>query len=1016
MHLVGRRIVQSVLTLASVLGIAVSNPAIVGAAPPARGTVLADFESGSVILESYGNEDHDPTGWELTDANTHGGSAWSLRLTGNTWKTQPIAAHAVSQGTVFSVAAYIEDVGEIQAFGITDGANVLFYTFAGTELPSETEWETTYQGAFPNGQWNVYLLPIGRDWRNRYGYDPTITNLVYVNDKDSTTRGVTMFDDIVDVTSDLPVAPTVEIRRGRQRAEKVEANLWRVGVQFDSRVEDPDSEEFTYFWDFGDSTFSDASAPFHEFLVSSDHTYTVSLAVRDEFGMWGRDSAQVRVDPAPEEPLSTIDFVGDVMLGRAYDIPGGLIDQHGPEYIFMPTRPIFGDAAEVNVCNLEGPLTDEGVQHPTKPIVFRARPSNVRGLTYAGVDLVTIANNHIVDYGGRGCEETQQTLDAAGIHWFGAGLDEYVAFQSGLWTQRGIALGFLGMCNRTGREYNYQPFLDAAGNKPGFAWLTGLNLDAAIATLRPLADLVILQAHAGIEYETDPGKRGDGSGSTLAGDGAFDAIGGEPGISSDFRFPTRPNPTDRQLKQRAIDQGTDLVIGHHPHVLQGFEVYHGRLIVHSLGNFVFDQSYAETMPSLILYADFDKTGFRDFTFRPIFINDMIPVPVTGRLGREILDRQADYSRELNTVVTIDPVACIGTIRLAPGDVQWTVEAQEKNAEVTAQGDYWVSAPIERDGLGTLSRIVGIEGVAGQVEVRVGREILWHGDMEEEGATFWDLNSADEVYDGTIARTGRRSLHQHRTSQNSGAVTTDLKGYPATLGGTDFTISGWLRTQDARETTVTARMFTGRGGNPVATADAGPALSGTHDWTYMTSDFTVPTDVSFFNVRCRMNKPTSGESDCWFDDLRLVEWEPWKAVILPMDFAYPSNLRFIQVRCSSPTPSVHVQWEDVRVAQAPSDVAQDARGESSPLRLQLARPHPNPFRGETVLDYLLPRGGQARLEIINVTGRRIALLADGPQAAGWHRVRWDAKGFASGLYLGRLTWGGEIRTGKLLLLH
>ena len=263
-------------------------------------------------------------------------------------------------------------------------------------------------------------------------------------------------------------------------------------------------------------------------------------------------------------------------------------------------------------------------------------------------------------------------LDAARIRWSGAGDDDYVALQPTFWNEHGVAVAFLGQCNRTGREYNYQPFLDAAYNKPGFAYLIEPNLENAIAGARPLADLVVVQLHAGIEYTTgpgtmlepgvepEPGEDGNGTPAIPGGDrppvsaaDLADATGPQPGQPI-IHFPTRPSLSDRQLRYRAVDAGADVVICHHPHVLQGFEVYHGVLIAHSLGNFVFDQSYAETMPSLILKAEFDKEGFSKFTFRPAFVDNMIPHMVTGRLGREILDRQADYSREMKTIVTVDP--------------------------------------------------------------------------------------------------------------------------------------------------------------------------------------------------------------------------------------------------------------------------------------------------------------------------------------------------------------------------
>jgi poly-gamma-glutamate capsule biosynthesis protein CapA/YwtB (metallophosphatase superfamily) len=974
-----------------------------------RGVVLADFESGQVVLESYEDQDIDPDDWSLTHTDSHNDSNYSLRLFGNTWKAQPIVAYPIEAGTVWSVAASIEELGEIQGFGIDDGVNRLFYTFAGTQLQSGSDWDVSYQGAFEAGVWNEYLLPVGRDWYARYGYYPSVSRLIYLNDRDAGLKGIVLFDDIVDVTSDLPVAPGVEIVQGRQNVQTVSAGLWRVSVNFHAQVDDPDSQQWTYSWDFGDSTFSNLQDPSHDFIVTSDHTYTVSLDVRDDSGMWGHDTLEVRVDPGGFDPPVKMNFVGDVMLARAYDEPGGLIDQHGPQWMFIPTKPIYGDAADISVCNNEMPFTDEGERHPTKSIVFRARPSNVAGLVYAGIDVVSLGNNHAADYMRRGLEETIETLDGARIRWTGAGMDEYQAFTPTYWTERGTSIAFLGMCNRTGREYNYQPFLDAAMNKLGFAYLIEPQLGMSIAATKPLADLTVVQLHAGIEYAIDPGKR-DVDPAAL--EAALDAEGPVPGMM-DVRFPTRPSFTDRQLKWRAVDGGADLVIAHHPHVLQGFEVYNGVLIAHSLGNFVFDQSYAETMPTLVLNSEFTKSGFRSFTFRPAFIDEKVPQPASGRLGREILDRQADYSRELNTIVTVDPEAMMGTIQLHPENIVWTPEAHEATVPLSQIEGRYVSIPIEREGLGMLSRVTAIEG-AGLAEVRVGREILWHGSMEPEGATFWNLNSADEVYDATTAHSGARSLRQHRTSNNTGPVQTDLDGYPAALGGTDFSVCGWVKTQNAVSAGILARVFASRGGQLLASQEAGAPISGTADWTYLWSDFAATESAHFFNMRPHMDKPEFGENYAWFDDVRLIEWEPWQAADLPLALPYPSNIRYIQVRFTAASANAVVRWEDVRAEPSPSLVSDDAFGRRPEVELREGRP--NPTRSTATIEYLLPRAGQVRLEIFDVTGRRVARIADGVQTAGWHTAVWDARTAASGLYLCRLATAGEIRTAKLLVLQ
>ena len=108
------------------------------AANPAWGQLIEDFDSGTPVLAGYPDQDSDPHDWQVTSSNAFGGSGSSLRLYGNTWKTQAINPVAVAESTVWQVAIYCEVRGEMQALGVSDGQNELFYTFFGVDLPEGT--------------------------------------------------------------------------------------------------------------------------------------------------------------------------------------------------------------------------------------------------------------------------------------------------------------------------------------------------------------------------------------------------------------------------------------------------------------------------------------------------------------------------------------------------------------------------------------------------------------------------------------------------------------------------------------------------------------------------------------------------------------------------------------------------------------------------------------------------------------------------------------------------------------
>ena len=121
---------------------------------------------------------------------------------------------------------------------------------------------------------------------------------------------------------------------------------------------------------------------------------------------------------------------------------------------------------------------------------------------------------------------------------------------------------------------------------------------------------MIVQTHSGDEYETAPPPGRPRPGSTAPPPiEAADIAAGDP----DFRFRIEPTPGERELRRLALDLGADVLINHHPHVLQGFESYHGKLIAHSLGNFIFDLYYPETMPTMVLTLEIEKTGITGYT-------------------------------------------------------------------------------------------------------------------------------------------------------------------------------------------------------------------------------------------------------------------------------------------------------------------------------------------------------------------------------------------------------------------
>lgn len=863
--------------------------------------IIENFDSGTVELTSYPTEDMNPTGWDLNSVITYDNSPWSLQLSGNTWKVQNIPPVVISTGDVWQVSAYIASKAEIQGFAVMDAANVLFYSFAGSEKVNPDEWVPVYQGCFPEGQWNTYQLPVADDWLAYFDYLPVITDLVYINDKDGTSQGVVYFDNIINISSDLPYIPEVSVAFTIGGVYTDGGGNKVADVQFTSEVIDPDSETHDYFWNFGDNTTSTEQNPQHTFLVTDDHPYRVLLRVADPTNRWGQASCSVEVDQGISSFPVTLNFVGDIMLARRYENPGGVIPTQGVEAIFAPTKPFLGDAADITIANLECPLTTYGVHHPTKSIYFKGSPLNIAGLTYAGIDIVSLANNHILDYMYPGMQETQSVLEDNGILFMGAGANSYEAYLPVFYSKSGVNFAFLAASDRTGQYSNQQPYLNAGYNKPGFANLEPYYIKKQIDDVKDVSDLVVLEWHTGIEYTSVPGDKCDTC-----------SLFGEDNTSDENYFPLAyaPDPKDRTTAHFAIDNGADLVICHHPHMVQGVELYNGKLIAHSLGNFAFDQEFPETYPSFILNTKVNQSGFYEFTLTPVYIDDYIPRRASGGLGLHILDDLAQRSKYLDTYLEIDRDSVIARVIMDTANMLTSYMENSPELPMEVTGNIRTTPPHPLARLGSISSVNSIEPT-GNYEFRLGRELIFFGNMEDEGCTLWNLNSSDENYCDTVAFSGNRSIQQVRTSNSSTNIVTNFEERIICPSDTlKFSLCGYIKTQNGANVTIEIRYHVDRTGIvPLGTENIGVQINGYSPWTFYHRGLTVPAGTKFFDIRVSSGIPNSGTAYSWFDNVGVIRWDGWSVYEVSQTVPTPNDYYWIQVKSSVNSEDITLNYSE-----------------------------------------------------------------------------------------------------------
>jgi poly-gamma-glutamate synthesis protein (capsule biosynthesis protein) len=238
--------------------------------------------------------------------------------------------------------------------------------------------------------------------------------------------------------------------------------------------------------------------------------------------------------------------------------------------------------ADLAVANLECVLTTEG-QPLDKTYLIRAHPRWAKSLAEAGLDLVTVANNHAFDFGPVGLDQTLTTLKALRIDTVGASpsTDVQLAHRPALFNLNGVRVAILGYAAARWHGSEDVPATDR------IAWARPEAVQNAVRSVRDQADLVVVLLHAGTEYAAEP------------------------------------SPDQVAVAHAAVDAGADLVVGHHPHVTQTVERYGQGLIVYSLGDAVFDIPRPAAMQGDLLRIRVTKEGLAQAELWPFWIEDGI---------------------------------------------------------------------------------------------------------------------------------------------------------------------------------------------------------------------------------------------------------------------------------------------------------------------------------------------------------------------------------------------------------
>lgn len=282
-------------------------------------------------------------------------------------------------------------------------------------------------------------------------------------------------------------------------------------------------------------------------------------------------------------------MVEELQVGEADDGPGWsvivagdvVLDREPQQRLLAPGLRERVTNANLAIANLEAPIPVDAEPIPKSGPALTTDSDSPERLAGAGFDLLTLANNHLMDYGAAGLEATLEACTAADLETSGADHSRTDALEPVRVDRLDIDVAVVNVCER---EYGV-----AGRTEPGTAPADHRDAVAAIRNVADNADVVLVVSHGGVEYVP------------------------------------LPPPTRRDRLREFVEVGADVVVGHHPHVAQGWEVYRGVPIVPSLGNFVFDRQAdgENTARGLLLELRFSGASLTAIEPVPIRLNDEV---------------------------------------------------------------------------------------------------------------------------------------------------------------------------------------------------------------------------------------------------------------------------------------------------------------------------------------------------------------------------------------------------------
>ncbi len=293
--------------------------------------------------------------------------------------------------------------------------------------------------------------------------------------------------------------------------------------------------------------------------------------------------------PIYDQDFATLIFGGDIMLDRG--VKNSVNKNFNGDYSALFNKLGILKKADIAFANLEGPASDVG-KDMQNLYSFRMDPSSIPALKGAGLSILSVANNHVGDWGRDAYADTLSSLKENEILYTGGGANTAEAEQPTIIEKYGIKIGYLGFTD-VGPNW-----MQATENQAGVLLASNPRFDQIVQNASKQVDYLVVSFHFGVEYQT------------------------------------KHNARQEYLAHEAIDDGAKIVIGTHPHVVEDTEVYKNGYIAYSLGNFIFDQGFSQnTMQGMLLQIKLGRDGSMSVAKDTVKLNSFFQ-PSNVIIGKE----------------------------------------------------------------------------------------------------------------------------------------------------------------------------------------------------------------------------------------------------------------------------------------------------------------------------------------------------------------------------------------------